>query len=412
MKKRFISLVAAAALVGGVAAVSTPTVASAGTVTVKGDTQVQLYGFLEYTAGWTNKMQAGYPGFINQPYEEPSKNNDAAKTDDTKFSSTLNHTRLGLNFKNEDENLTGKFEGDFSPGHYRIRRAFVEHHFDNFYVLIGQEWGIEEVHTFSNGIESPAGINGHVRMPQVQVGTNLDLNGATLDLALAFEDHDYTGMKKRETMPGIAAKVNLGIETGFGNPAHIYAFGVVEPVKIYDPTGSDFTDDPTKRVSGSEDKSETPVIFGAGFTLPISMVTLQSEYIHAEGANEFAGLVGYDKSGVINKYNTPSYYDDGGDVETNKFNAYNIEAKVAPMPNVSVAGGYDYLKFTEDLSNNPNVYKGLDKPEMQTYFANVAWNTTKYTKLVLEWDHAKYETDGDSDDIDGNQYWLDYKYIF
>ena len=408
MKKRFISLVAAAALVGGVAAVSTPTVASAGTVAVKGDTQVQLYGFLRYEAGWANDMQ-GTVTNTNVPYisEEGNSNDVDSKT---KFYSTVSRTRLGLNFKNEDANLTGKFEGDFAPGHYRIRRAFVEHHFKNFYVLIGQEWRLEEIHTFSANWNSPAGFNNAARMPQVRVGTNLDLNGATLDLALALEDHDYTGMKKRVTMPAISAKANLGIETGFGNPAHIYAWAVAQPVKILDPTDPNYdpTDsnyDPNK----VDEKSETPVVFGAGFSLPVSMVTLESEYIHGEGSNGFAGLRAYNDR-------IPSYYDDNGDVGTNKFNAYNIEAKVAPMPNVSVAAGYDYVKFTKDLSNNPKVDNGngLDEPKIETYFANVAWNTTKYTKLVLEWDHVEGDTGDNDTDLDenGNQYWLRYTYYF
>ena len=398
MKKRFISLVAAAALVGGVAAVSTPTVALAGTVAVKGDTKVQMYGFLRYTAGWAKDMSS----------TATSTNVPDSRKDDTYFASEITKTRLGLNFKNEEANLTGKLEGKFEGKNnsFRTRRIFVEHHLNNFYVLIGKQWGIEEVHTFSYAKNSPAGFNRESKkMPQIQVGTNLDLNGATLGLVLAFEDKDYTGMKKRETMPGIAAKAKLRINTGFGNPAQVYAFGLAEPVKIKDPTDH----------TGKSEDGETSVVFGAGFSLPISMVTVQSEYIYGKGANKFAGLTAYND--VI-----PSYYDDNGDVETNKFNAYNIEAKVAPMPNISVAGGYDYVKFTKDLSDvavewdkkgNPTEY-GFDKPKVETYFGNIAWNTTKYTQLVLEWDHVEGDTGDNDTDLDenGNQYWLRYTYYF
>ena len=409
MKKRFISLVVAAALVGEVAAVSTPVTASAGTVAVKGDTKVQIYGFINYMAGWVKKMEGTQAGFINMPDLKGTNDN-------TKFASTTERTRLGLNFKNEDANLTGKFEGDFVGGTFRLRRAFVKHQFDNFYVLIGQEWGIEEVHRFSDAKNSPAGFNGHTRMPQVQIGTNLDLNGATLGLALALEDKDYMGngkivvkgadngipythtyyigLKKRETMPGIAARANLGINTGFGNPAQVYAWGLAEPVKINVP--GTYTDP-----SLIKEKSEAPVVFGAGFSLPVSMVTVQSEYIYGKGTNKFAGLTAYNDD-------IPSYYaDNNGNVKANKFNAFNIEAKVAPMPNVSVAGGYDYLKFTK------NVPGGYDKPKVETYFGNIAYNTTKYTKLVLEWDHVKGETEGNnSSSVDGNMYWLSYTYSF
>jgi hypothetical protein len=50
MKKRFISLVAAA-LVGGMV-----TVSQAGSVATKGDTNISLYGFIEADFSWTKKM--------------------------------------------------------------------------------------------------------------------------------------------------------------------------------------------------------------------------------------------------------------------------------------------------------------------------------------------------------------------
>ena len=76
MKKRLISLVAAAALVGGISVASAPA-AKAGSVTVKGDTQVQLYGFVWAEYSW-NKQMAGNPDFSNMPNPKP-------EDDDTKL---------------------------------------------------------------------------------------------------------------------------------------------------------------------------------------------------------------------------------------------------------------------------------------------------------------------------------------
>ncbi len=367
MKKRFISLVAAAALVGGIAIASTPATSQAGTVAVKGDTAVTMYGFIHYELGWSNKMDTTTI-YNNFPDEANNK---------TTMDSNAMITRIGFTFKNADANVCGRIEGDFWGGQFRLRRAYVKHSFDNFYALIGQEWGVEIVRTFSAGWWSPAGFNGHSRMPQIQLGTSLDLGGASLNLAVAFEDKSYTTSFKRAVVPGIAAHAKVGIDTGFGAPASVYAFGLATPMKITSP------------VDGSE-KSETPVAFGAGFVLPVSMVTLQAEYIYGKGMNGFAG----------SDYTPDSYYNDGGSVKSNKFDAYNIEAKVAPTACVSVAGGYDYLKF-----------KKLDKTKVETYFANVSLKTTKYTSLVLEWDHTKATASGENSQK-GNKYWLGYHYSF
>lgn len=357
MKGKFTSLVVAAALVGGVAVVSLPSTASAGTVAVKGDTAVTMYGFINYTAGWTKKMAGTNAGFTNMPDETKLKGK-------TSFTSTSKMTRLGLKFANKDENVTGAIEFDFaSSGSSRLRRAFVKHCFDNFYVLVGQEWGIEEAHTFSTNWKAIAGFNGNGnRMSQVRIGTNPDLAGAALNFELAFEDMNYSSgvTTNRRTIPNIAAKAAVKFDTGFGAPARVYAFGTLNPIKIKSPTDN------------TKEKGETPYVFGTGFSLPVSMVTLQSEYIHTKGATGFSGL----------SSNTPNSYEtDGTNDKATKSDAWNVEAKIAPMPNLSLAAGYDFVKFKNATWDN--------KPKVDTIFGNVVFKTTKYTKLSFEWMHVK-----------------------
>jgi hypothetical protein len=359
MKGKFISLVAVAALVGSIASVSIPSTASAGTVATKGNTAVTMYGFINYTAGWTKKMGGTSAGFTNMP-------NEATLNGKVNFASTAKCTRLGLKFANKDANLYGIIEADFAiSGNTRLRRAFVKHQFNNFYVLVGREWGIEEAHTFSTSWKAPAGFNGNGnRMPQVRIGTNLDLNGAALNMELAFEDMNYSaGVKtNRRTIPNIATKATVKFDTGFGKPARIYAFGTLNPIKIESPT------DTTK------EKGKTPYVFGTGFSLPVSMVTLQSEYIHTKGATGFSGLT----SSV-----PPSYVTDGTSDKATKSDAWNIEAKIAPMKNLSLAAGYDFVKFKNATWDNNR--------KVSTILGNAVFKTTKYTKLSFEWMHVKSE---------------------
>ncbi|AEA34484.1 hypothetical protein [Hippea maritima] len=410
MKKRLISLVAAAALVGGIATVSAPVSAQAGTVAVKGDTQVQMYGFIRYIAGWTNKMETNTSEFLNMPYKDYSGQDDPS-SNDTKFMSSTYQTRLGLNFKNEDANLTGKIEAHFYDGSFGIRKAYIQHNFDNFYLRIGRDYGLElDGGSFSTAFEAPVGMNGASRNPQIKAGTSFDLGGAKLDAGLALEDVSYTNVSgvnnasiSRKVMPGVAAKLALSFETGFGAPARIYAYGMITPLKIkYLDTTGKYTE-----------KSKTPVIFGTGLKLPVSMVTLNVNYVYGKGATKFAGLNEDTNNNIITPY---SYYYDGSSLNTNRFDAFNIEAKIKPMPCVAVAGGYDYAKFKHSYGLTTAGNKD-QKPYVSTYFANVAIQTTKYTQLTLEWRHVEdkyFQTDTNGDDVKvkGNQYFMRYTYSF
>ncbi len=356
MKKRFISLVAAAALVGGIASVSAPA-AQAGTVAVKGDTAVSMYGYIKFEAGYANDM--GSSIYKNVPLKTTS--------DEEHYQANANITRIGFNFKNADANVGGKIEGDFWGGKFRLRRAYIKQTFDNFYLLAGQEWGLAlfAERTFSGAWVSPAGFNGAYRMPQIQLGGSFDLGGASLKAKLAFEDANYTGsVVMKKTFPAIAAYFATDIDTGFGKPAEVFAYGIAAPIKLTD------------------GKNKTAYGYAVGAKVPVSMVTLQAEYLGGHGMNNLAGA----------SVTPASYLGD----DAQKFYSWNLEAKISPVSCLSFAAGYDYLKF-----------KGDEGYRMSTIFGNVAYKTTKYTTLKLEWDHAKIK-DGDK----GDRYFFNYTYSF
>ena len=404
MKKRLISLVAAAALVGGVAVAGAPQVAKAGTVTVKGDTQATLYGFVWGVYSWNNQM-AGNPDEANMPvpdHSSPTYNKVKYQTDPWV-------TRLGFTFKS-GEGVSGRIEGDFfEEGKFRMRRAYVQHNFDNFYVLIGQEWCLEEMFpSISASFTPPAGFDELIlRIPQVRVGTKIDLGTANLDLALAFENEGRRAVSllnspydtvDRVTIPAVAGRVIAHIDTNFGSPMEFYALGSVIPVYLdlqdITPAGKNITDD-----------SETSYMFQTGIKVPVSMFTLGANYQYTDGAVWFPGAFP----------TTPeSYYDVNGSVEDTTTNSFNVSLRVTPIPCVTVGGEYDYVQYKND-----DAFTNQDKPKVQTYVANVEIKTTKHTILTLEWRHA-YAQDFDAvpglgitdDSFSGDQYYARYIYLF
>jgi hypothetical protein len=351
-------LVAAAAMVGGIASITVPA-AQAGTVAVKGDTAVNMYGFIRFEVGYASDMASSI--YNNVPVKTDS--------DDESYQSNAQITRIGFNFNNADANVGGKIEGDFWGGKFRIRHAYIKHTFDNFYLQAGRYWGIEldAIRTFSPAWVSPAGFNGASRAPQVQLGGSFDLGGATLKTKLAFEDVDYTGNVIKKTFPVTAAYVATDLNTGFGKPAEVYALGMFAPVKISTGTGT---------------TNKTGYAYAIGVTVPVSMVTVQGEYLYGKGMNGLAGA----------SITPASYIGD----DAQKFYAWNAEAKISPVSCLSFAAGYDYLKF-----------KGEEGYKMYTVFGNVQYKTTKHTTLKLEWQHA--DIDGGDN---GDRYYAAYVYSF
>ncbi len=401
MKKRFISLVAAAALVGGIAIASTPATSQAGTVTVKGDTQATLYGFTWAEYNWINQA-TGDADHSNMPIAD----NANYLYDKTQAKTSTGVTRIGFAFKNEDANLNARIEGGFfhAGNNFRLRRAYVQHNLDNFYVLVGQEWIIEEPFaSISAGFTAPAGFDECIlRVPQVRVGTKLDLGGANLDLALALEwegahavsssdnDGEYTAASvDRVTFATTAARAVLHVDTGFGAPAKVYAWGSLIPVYI---TGGSVEDD-----------SETSWAFGAGVKVPVSMITIGANYQYSDGATNYAGL---------SDYQPASYYvGANGDVQDTEMQAFNVNATITPIPCVTIGAEYDYVDFTND-----DVFGGAN-PEVDTYLGNIKIKTTKYTTLTIEWRHFEaqdFDATGmtDDDDMSGDQIYALYRYSF
>lgn len=407
MKKLF-SLTTAAIIAG---TVSLSVASYAGSITTKGDTQVQLYGF-SYAEFAMDKQATNLPDISNMPKPDANAGSSAFyKSTFNKINSQAESwcTRLGLNFKNKEENISGKIVGDFKgksasgKGNFRMRQAWVGHRFDNFKVKIGQAYILEEMHSsISMASVGPAGFEFKMkRVPLVALFTSLDTESTNLQLSLAFEYSNNKAVSSgkdsinttlsvdRYVFPTTAARAVLTFNTGFGAPAKVYGWGSLIPVHISDKTAT--------KVS---DNSETSYAVGAGVRLPVSVFKIGLNYHHTDGATGYSGLSDYRPS---------SYYLSGnGDVEKTTTNAYNINLVVKPTKSFSVGAEYDYVKFDNNIFSSD--------PEVETLIANIKIKTTKVTMLGLEWRHMKaknFDVVGAGDDnFCGDQIYTIYKYMF
>ena len=407
MKKLF-SLTTAAIIAG---AVSCSIASYAGSITTKGDTQVQLYGF-SYAEFAMDKQATNLPDISNMPKPDANVNSSAFyKSTYNKINSQAESwcTRLGLNFKNKEENISGKIVGDFKgksangKGNFRMRQAWVEHRLNNFKIKVGQAYILEEMHSsISMASVGPAGFEFKMkRVPLVALFTSLDTESSNLQLSLAFEYSNNKAVSSgkdsinttlsvdRYVFPTTAARAVLTFNTGFGAPAKVYGWGSLIPVHISDKTAT--------KVS---DNSETSYAFGAGVRLPVSVFKIGLNYHHTDGATGYSGLSDYRPS---------SYYLSGnGDIEKTTTNAYNINLVVKPTKPLSVGAEYDYVKFDNNIFSSD--------PEVETLIGSIKIKTTKVTMLGLEWRHMKaknFDIVGAGDDnFSGDQIYAIYKYMF
>ena len=389
MKKGLISLVAAASLICSTTLISTPSFA--GTVQAKGNTKVTLYGFVRSMFSWNTQM-SNDPDHSNMPIPD----HYTYDYNKTKAQANALWSRLGLKFKNKDANLSGRIEGDFAHGSdFRLRLAYIKHDFCNFYVIVGQDWVVEEMHaSIDPTAHKVAGFDEDLkRQPQVQIGSKIDLGSADIDIALAFE----YGAKKvvgkevnRVVIPYSAARAALHFNTGFGSPAQVYAWGSLIPVHIT--TGT------------LNDKSKTSYAFGTGIKLPVSILTFGFNYKYEYGAVGYAGLT---------NFSPKSWYDSNG-AKATKTNAFNINLIVKPVSNIAIGAEYDSVEF-----KNNDVFTNGDKPKVDTYLGIIKVKTTKYTTLAFEYRHIrakKFDAIPDinvnDNDFSGNQIFVLCKYVF
>ena len=402
MRKRLISLVAAAALVGGMVAAGT---AQAGTIATKGDTNISMYGFVRADLNWAKKLAGGNGYSSNVAVKSTGTGASAAQQNKVNFNATTRWTRIGLKLNTPDLGVSGLIEADFAGGAddtaFRLRRAYLQHDLDNYFIRVGKDINLLKQSTYSWNLWGMPGFghNDPFFTVQARVGGTFDLGSVTLVPELAaqeMKDVVVDGVwlaKNRTTMPGVAAKLTAKVKTFFGSPITAYAGYGYEQVKLAD------------ALSGDE-KKKSPQIVTAGVAVPINWITLKGDYNYFKGATAEMGL--------SNGNNAPSfYYDGGGNLKYTKGHSIQGEVKITPIPQFAAWGGYAQTKIKD--AGDVSASEGSVVKKNTGWFVGAGWKTTKVTEIALEYDRFKttyQENPVDTKKDKGSQYRLTFKYSF
>jgi len=413
MKKRLVSLVAAAALLGSVS------IASAGTVTTNGDTNISISGFVAEYLGFVNNQS----GLFSTAASNPAMNNAGGTTGaQTNFTSTANVTRLRLNLDNKVEGVTGEISADFRGGGVssndganstlRLRQAWFMKSFCqegcNYtpWLLVGQTNTLGMPGTYSflglpiGGVAGSAATN-PTRVPQVAFGVKFDLGSVKLNPEIAVMDlqglannsspgessYYLDGSKVkglRTNMPGFGIKLPVEFNTGLGAPASFYADAQMQTMKVNYGTTSD--------------ENKTSWMVGGGLSLPIYFVTLKGDVAYLRGFANMSNIFG-DTVGSSTSPATPYSYwvDSNGSLQQTHATQWDVEAqidfnKLAQVP-FTLAGGYSQVVFSnlpfQDNQTWSSTNAGAPVRKASTIFANVSYNLTKSTMLGVEYDRNK-----------------------
>ena len=351
---------------------STPQVAVAATPQVteaqapklnisKGGAEVNLYGYLRADASYQAKgASTMYNNISGVPLEHTAE--EAQQKD--RLHSTVNVTRLGLNFKTPTAagDVGGKLEMDFFGGstrdQFRIRHAYLT--FDKW--LIGQTWStFIAPEYYPETIDAGTYVGGALqRSPLVRYSDNLSANTS---FAVAIEDPKYTATSDPDNemrLPALVGRLN-----------HKFANGSLL-------SGRTFM---AEKKTSNDQEWAWGVGLGGKYQLT-PQTFLKADYYHVKGDGRF--LLWTNNSYVI---------DDKNHIQSNEFDT--ISAGLTHQFNSKLRStlGYGYMKakddntFAEIQKNNATQNK-----ELWQGWINAMYNPYKPITLGVEYVYGERET--------------------
>lgn len=327
----------------------------------KGGAEVSLYGYLRADASYQAKgASTMYNNISGVPLEHTAE--EAQQKD--RLHSTVNVTRLGLNFKTPTAagDVGGKLEMDFFGGstrdQFRIRHAYLT--FDKW--LIGQTWStFIAPEYYPETIDAGTYVGGALqRSPLVRYSDNLSANTS---FAVAIEDPKYTATSDPDNemrLPALVGRLN-----------HKFANGSLL-------SGRTFMAE--KKTSNDEEWAWGVGLGGKYQLTPKTF--LKADYYHVKGDGRF--LLWTNNSYVI---------DDKNHIQSNEFDT--ISAGLTHQFNSKLRStlGYGYMKakddntFAEIQKNNATQNKKLWQG-----WINAMYNPYKPITLGVEYVYGERET--------------------
>ncbi|ENW81716.1 hypothetical protein F909_01400 [Acinetobacter sp. ANC 3929] len=327
----------------------------------KGGAEVNLYGYIRADASYQAKgASTMYNNISGVPLEHTAE--EAQQKD--RLHSTVNVTRLGLNFKTPTAagDVGGKLEMDFFGGstrdQFRIRHAYLT--FDKW--LIGQTWStFIAPEYYPETIDAGTYVGGALqRSPLVRYSDNLSANTS---FAVAIEDPKYNATSDPDNemrLPALVGRLNHKFENG----------SLV--------SGRTFMAE--KKTSNDEEWAWGVGLGGKYHLTPKTF--LKADYYHVKGDGRF--LLWTNNSYVI---------DDKNHIQSNEFDTISAGLTHQFTSQLRSTLGYGYMKAKDDstfakiqktnLTQNKELWQG---------WINAMYNPYKPITLGVEYVYGERET--------------------
>lgn len=327
----------------------------------KGGAEVNLYGYIRADASYQAKgASTMYNNISAVPLEHTAE--EAQQKD--RLHSTVNVTRLGLNFKTPSVagEVGGKLEMDFFGGatrdQFRIRHAYIT--LDQW--LIGQTWStFIAPEYYPETVDAGTFVGGALqRSPMLRYSDKLSANTS---FAVAIEDPKYTATSDPDNemrMPALVGRLNHKFDNGSLLSGRTFM---------------------AEKKTGTDKEWAWGVGLGGKYQLS-PQTFLKADYYHVKGDGRF--LLWANNSYVI---------DDQNNIQSNEFDT--ISAGITHQFNSQLRStlGYGYMKAKDDnrfaeiqksnLTQNKELWQG---------WINAMYNPYKPITLGVEYVYGERET--------------------
>lgn len=327
----------------------------------KGGAEVNLYGYIRADASYQAKgASTMYNNISGVPLEHTAE--EAQQKD--RLHSTVNVTRLGLNFKTPSVagEVGGKLEMDFFGGatrdQFRIRHAYIT--LDQW--LIGQTWStFIAPEYYPETVDAGTFVGGALqRSPMLRYSDKLSANTS---FAVAIEDPKYTATSDPDNemrMPALVGRLNHKFDNGSLLSGRTFM---------------------AEKKTSTDKQWAWGVGLGGKYQLS-PQTFLKADYYHVKGDGRF--LLWANNSYVI---------DDQNNIQSNEFDT--ISAGITHQFNSQLRStlGYGYMKAKDDnrfaeiqksnLTQNKELWQG---------WINAMYNPYKPITLGVEYVYGERET--------------------
>jgi len=323
--------------------------------------EVNLYGYIRADASY---QMEGAATMYNNISGVPLKDTVEATNQKDRLRTTVNVTRLGLNFKTPTSigDIGGKLEMDFFGGstrdQFRIRHAYLT--YDKW--LVGQTWSTFVAPEYiPDTVDAATFVGGALqRSPLIRYSDQLSEN---TNYAISIEDPKYTEATdpaNRMRMPALVGRLN-----------HKFADGSTI-------SGRSFI---AEKKTGEDEQLAWGIGLGGKYQITPETL-LKADYYHVKGDGRF---VLWSNSGYA--------IDENNNMHSNEFDIIAAGITHRFTPKIRSTLGYGYMKAQDDNEFSRLKYDDASQnKQLWQGWINAIYNPYKPVTFGVEYVYGERET--------------------